>query len=131
MRKVIEGRDTLLELADFFHTVAHQEGLTISRGMTIPELAQKAGTRAPRSLRGAVISSTAGKVSKARKGQPVLRVVYDEPRGGLGVAEFKKCINVGTTSSPVSGTVKACIDCSITKLQCTITLEVTGTIVIG
>jgi hypothetical protein len=131
MRKIIEARDTLTEVADFFHAVAHQEDLTISRGMTVAELARAAGTQVPRSLRGAAITSTSSRLPAQRRGQPLLVADYGPPRRGQGVMEFKRCIDVGTTSGPVTGSVKVCIDCSLTKMKCTITIVATGTIVIG
>jgi hypothetical protein len=130
MRKVIQARDTLIEIADFFHDVAHQKDLVISRGMTIAELARNANVRAPRSLRAAEVLRSPSKLSKPREGLPFFTVTKKQ-RPRPGVIEFKKCVEVGTTSGPVSGSVKVCINCSVIKRQCTITIEATGTIVIG
>ena len=130
MRKVIEARDTLVEIADFFHAVAHQENVVISRGMAISELARTANARAPRSLGNAKVLSTSAEPLRPRSGQPLLTVTYEQRRR-VGAIAFKKCVDVGTTSGPVTGSVKVCIDCSIRKLKCTITIVVKGTITIG
>lgn len=131
MRKITEATDTLLEMSNFFHAVAHEKNLTISKGVTVRELARKASTQAPQSLRGAVIRSTSTRPLKLRRDQRAMTVTYEHPPGEPDVVEFKGCVDVGTTSGPITGTVKVCIDCSITKLRCTITIVATGTIVIG
>lgn len=129
MKNVIEASNTLIEVADFFHSVAHKENLTITEGMPIGELAHNAGIRIPGSLRGTIIQSTGGDVSKARKGHPLLIIEYAGL--GEGAVAFKKCITVKSGTGPVTGSIKVCIDCSITKLKCTITIVATGTIEIG
>ena len=130
MRKAIEARDTITEIADFFHTLAHKKDLNIAKGMSVDELARQARTKAPESLRGAVVRSTTAKMSKPRAGRPVLTATYEQKKTP-GVVFFKKCVDVGTTSGPVTGTVKVCISCSIRKRQCVISIEIKGSITIG
>ena len=129
MKKIEQASATLIEVADFFHALAHQKDLTIAEGMKVSELGRKAGIPAPQSLRGTVIQSTSTSLPKAREGQPLLTVDYGDPRPGGGTMEFKKCVTVGTSAGPASGSVKVCIDCSIIKMKCTITIS--GTITIG
>jgi hypothetical protein len=131
MKKAVEARDTMFEIADFFHAVAHTRDIDISKGMAIKDLAKQAGIAVPRSLRGMTVKSIGSKSASARTRGPELTVSYDQPKRGTGTAEFKKCVTVGTTSGPVTGNVKVCIDCSIRKLKCVITIEITGTITIG
>jgi hypothetical protein len=131
MKKALEARDTIFAIADFFHAAAHKEGLAVAKGMTVAELARRVGKPAPLSLRGATVRSVSTRLP-ARTSRRALLVEYEQLRRGDGAVGFKKCVTVDTwKGGRVTGSATICIDCSIRKLKCTISIVVIGTIVIG
>jgi hypothetical protein len=122
---IVDAHETLLEIADFFHALEHKTE-EVPQGTNIKELARVLGITVPPSLQEGTISVIERHENVAR-GRTIL-VQYGEPGPAGGVTPkkggghcYKFCHKVG----PGNVCIEVCVDCSLAKLSCTVSVNVT------